>query len=287
MEMGTHSGNFWFLLGLAVIVLLEAIWLIIAKKQAFPWKESFANFGVAIIKRLIDLATYGVAAGVLFWVYDHRLFTIEIDSLGLGVGFFLLFEFAYYWHHRWAHEIRWMWATHSVHHSPNHMNLSVAARLGWTGLLSGSVLVFAPLAFVGFHPTLIFITLALSLFYQVFLHTELIGKLGPLEWVLNTPSHHRAHHGSNPRYIDKNYGGVLIIFDRLFGTFEKESEKVTYGLTKPLRTNNPIKIALNEWFGIGRDIGKSRNIKQALGYMFGRPGWKPSTEQRASQDAEA
>ncbi len=278
MEMGTHLGNFFFLAGLAAIVLLEAAWLILGKKQQFPWREATANFAVALIKRLIDLATYGVAAGVLFWVYQYRITTIFIDSLWLAVVFFLLFEFAYYWHHRWAHEIRWLWATHSVHHSPNHMNLSVSARLGWTGLLSGSVLVFAPLVLIGFHPTLIFITLALSLFYQVFLHTEVIGKLGPLEWIFNTPSHHRAHHGSNDQYLDKNYGGVLIIYDRLFGTFAEEKEKVVYGLTEPLWTNNPFKIGLAEWFAIGKDVAKAKSAKHAFFYMFGRPGWQPSVK---------
>ena len=186
MEMASELGNFIFLFGLLLLVILEAIWLILLKKQSFPWQEASANFGVAALKRLVDLATYGAAASVLFWAYEYRLFTIEINSVFVGVIYFFFFELVYYWHHRWAHEIRWMWATHSVHHSSEHMNLSVSARLGFTGLISGSVLVFLPLVFVGFHPLLVMLTLAASLFYQVFLHTELVGKLGPLEWLLNT-----------------------------------------------------------------------------------------------------
>lgn len=275
MEIANELGNFVFLLGLLLLVLIEAIWLICLKKQSFPWQEAGANFGVALIKRIVDIATYGAAASLLFWAYEYRLATFKLDSVLIVTVYFLLFEFVYYWHHRWAHEIRWMWATHSVHHSSDYMNLSVSARLGFTGLVSGSVLVFMPLVIIGFHPLLVILTLAVSLFYQVFLHTELVGKLGPLEWVLNTPSHHRVHHGSNRRYLNKNYGGVLIIFDRLFGTFAEEKEQVTYGLTVPINTQNPFKIALSEWINIAQDVKKAGRFSHAFGYMFGQPGWRP------------
>ena len=168
-----------------------------------------------------------------------------------------------------------MWATHSVHHSPEHMNLSVAGRLGWTGLLSGSVLCLTPMAWLGYHPLLILVGLAASLFYQIWLHTELVGKLGPLEWVFNTPSHHRVHHASNLQYIDKNYGGVLIIFDRMFGTFEEEKEAPRYGLVSPHGSLNPFVIGLYEWWQIGKDAVKAQNPKEFFLYLFGRPGWKP------------
>ncbi|WDE04437.1 sterol desaturase family protein [Thalassomonas viridans] len=275
METATHWNNAVFLVFLASVVALEALWLIAVRKKKFPWRESLANFSVAIIKRLIDLVTYGIAGGLVFWAYEYRVMTITVDNLATGIVYFLLFELAYYWHHRWAHKIRWLWATHSVHHSANHMNLSVAARLGWTGLLSGGVLVFMPLAVLGFHPLLIFVTLAISLFYQVFLHTELIGKLGPLEWFLNTPSHHRVHHGSNSRYLDKNFGGVLIIYDRLFATFAGEEEKVIYGLTRPLFSYNPVIIAFDEWVKMFRDLRRAQGIRQAFGFLFARPGWRP------------
>ncbi|MGB0835045.1 MAG: sterol desaturase family protein [Psychrobium sp.] len=267
--------NFLFLSLLLVCTLLEAAWITLVQGKHYPWMDSISNFGVGIIKRIVDLLTYGAAAALLFWVYQYRIWTIEINSLMIGLVFFLLFEFAYYWHHRWAHEVRWMWATHSVHHSATTMNLSVSARLGATGLISGSILVFSPLALLGFHPLLIVFTLAASLFYQVFLHTELVKTLGPLEWLLNTPSHHRVHHASNRQYINKNYGGVLIVFDRMFGTFAKEEEAVKYGLTIPFESKNPIKIALFEWRRILRDCRKATSLSQMFGYMFFGPGWKP------------
>ena len=276
MELGTRSGGFVFLGLLALVILVEAGWLIWRRRQAYPWKEAAASMGVAVIKRVVDAATAGIAAGVLFWVYDHRLWTLEIDSLWMGLAFFLLLELAYYWHHRWAHEIRWLWATHGVHHSPNHMNLSVAGRLGWTGLVSGSVLFFAPLALIGFHPIAIFLGLAVSLFYQIWIHTETIGRLGPLEWIFNTPAHHRVHHGSNPEYIDKNYGGVLIIYDRLFGTFAEERAPVRYGLVTPLKSNNPFVIAFFEWAAMARDVLRAESVRDIVLYLFGRPGWRPA-----------
>src|SRR5690606_23628431 len=134
------------------------------------------------------------------------------------------------------HEIRWLWATHAVHHSPNRMNFLTAERLGWTQNLSGAVLTLTPLLVIGFRAEDVLGMFALNLLYQYWLHTEMIGKLGWLEWIFNTPSHHRVHHGSNPQYLDANYGGILIIFDRLFGTFVEEKEKVVFGLVTPLRS---------------------------------------------------
>ncbi len=275
MEFGTHfdsnTGNFKFLIILVIFTLFEALWIIFRQKQ-YPWKEAGASFLVAFIKRVIDLATAGASIAFMLWVYQYRLWTIEvIDHPFVLLGLFLLVEFAYYWHHRFSHITRWIWATHSVHHSPNHMNLSVAGRLGWTSLLSGSILFFAPLSLIGFHPIAIFLMLAAGLFYQVWIHTELIKTLGPLEWILNTPAHHRVHHGSNAQYIDKNFGGVLIIFDRLFGTFEKEEQKVIYGLIKPMHSNNPFKIALFEWIHMFADLRHAQSTKHGLKILFGRP----------------
>ncbi|WP_461535058.1 sterol desaturase family protein [Spongorhabdus nitratireducens] len=281
------SGGLRFLVFLGIFVLLEAGWLILQRRQSYPWKPALASFAVAAIKRIIEVATAGIAAGFMFWVYSHRFWTIEITGLASGFLFFLLLEFCYYWHHRWAHEIRWLWATHCVHHTPADMNLSVSGRLGWTGLISGSVIFFAPLALIGFHPLAIFLGLSASLFYQIWIHTELVGKLGPLEWVFNTPSHHRAHHGSNRRYINKNYGGVLIIYDRIFGTFVEEivdeSEPVVYGLTRPVNSNNPFRIALHEWFNMARDLNQATSWKHIPGYLFGPPGWKPGRRRTGQQ----
>jgi len=136
------------------------------------------------------------------------------DGLAALLGLFVSSEFLYYWHHRASHRVRWLWATHSVHHSPTRLNLTAAIRLGWTGSISGSFVFFLPLAWIGFHPLMIVGMLSVNLLYQFFIHTELSPRLGPLEWVLNTPDHHRVHHASNDACLDKNYGGILIVFDR-------------------------------------------------------------------------
>ena len=277
MELGTHDGRFGFLIFLGAFVLLEALWLIFVRKSAYQWGHTAASFGVAALKRGADMLTGGIAAAILFWAYRHRIATIEIDSAGTLIVAFLAVEFAYYWHHRWAHQVRWLWATHGVHHTAPHMNLSVAGRLGWTGLLSGSVLFFAPLAYIGFHPAAIFLLLAASLFYQIWLHTELVPHLGPLEWVFNTPSNHRVHHGSNPEYLDRNFGGVLMIYDVLFGTYarEKPDTPVVYGVVEPMDSKNPFVISTYEWLRMARDVARARGIGQVLGFLFGRPGWRP------------
>lgn len=274
MELGAKSGGLVFLALLAMIAALEA-WWIMRRRGSYPWREAAASFSVALLKRGIDIFTAGVAAGIMFWAYEHRFWTQEINTAIDGLVFFLLFELVYYWHHRWAHEVRWLWATHSVHHSPNHMNLSVASRLGWTSLISGSIFVFVPLALAGYHPITIFLTLAASLTYQVWIHTETIGRLGPLEWIFNTPSHHRVHHASNLQYLDKNYGGVLIIYDRLFGTFAEEAEAPRYGLVTPHHNLNPFRIAFHEWISMAKDIARARTLWDMLCHMFGKPGWRP------------
>ncbi len=277
MELGTHLGKFGFIIFLGGFVLLEALVLIYGRGKNYELGHSAASFGVMLIKRVVDTLTVGLAAGIMFWFYEQRLMTFDIDSAWKVFAAFLAVEFAYYWHHRWAHEIRWLWATHGVHHTASYMNLSVAGRLGWTGLISGSVLFFAPLAVLGLHPVWIFIMLAAGLFYQIWIHTELVPRLGPLEYVFNTPSNHRVHHASNPEYLDKNYGGVLIIFDVLFGTHAKEERDnpVRYGIVEPMDSKNPFMIGFFEWIRMFFDVLGARTIREALGYMFGRPGWKP------------
>jgi sterol desaturase/sphingolipid hydroxylase (fatty acid hydroxylase superfamily) len=189
------------------------------------------------------------------------------------VGFFVL-EFFYYWQHRFSHTIRWFWASHAVHHSANELTLPAAARLSWTSGISGLWVFFLPMTLFGFHPLLVATLLTLNLQYQYFIHTEAVGRLGPLERVLNTPAHHRVHHGSNPEYLDKNFGGVLIVFDRLFGTFQSEraDTPVVYGLTKPLASNNPFVIALHEWGNLIADVRRAGSISGVLRALFGRPG---------------
>jgi sterol desaturase/sphingolipid hydroxylase (fatty acid hydroxylase superfamily) len=175
--------------------------------------------------------------------------------------------------HRADHRVRWLWATHSVHHSPENLNLSAAYRLGWTARLSVAPIFFAPLVLLGFPPVAVGGALAANLFYQFWLHAPWMPRLGPLEWVLNTPAHHRLHHASNAEYLDKNFGGVLIVFDRLFGTFvaETPSIEIRYGLVQPPGSYNPFLIGLHEWRAMGRDLVRSRSWQEAFRAMFGPP----------------
>lgn len=255
------------------IILLEASLIQYSHRSTFSWKESLSSLGVLIGHRISNTVFGALPIVVFSFAWQHRLWTIPLDQ---GWGILLLFigtEFCYYWHHRAAHKIRWLWATHAVHHSAQHLNLSAAFRLGWTGWLSGNFLFFIPLCWLGFHPLAVTTTLGLNLVYQFWIHTELIPKLGWLEWVLNTPSHHRVHHASNPGYIDRNYGGVLIIFDRWFGTFtsEQADRKPIYGLTHPLRSHNPATIALHEWQRLFQDLRCAKTWSARYRIVLGRP----------------
>ena len=186
---------------------------------------------------------------------------------------FFVDDFVYYWYHRFHHTIRVFWGSHVVHHSSQRYNLSTALRQPWTPFTS--LPFWLPLAFLGFAPWMILLQQSISLIYQFFIHTERIRKLPrPIEFIMNTPSHHRVHHGSNKQYLDKNYGGTLIVWDRLFGTFEPEDERVVYGLTKNIHTFNPMKVAFGEYIAIARDVISARSWRDACGYMFRGPGWQ-------------
>ncbi len=258
-----------------ILIFTEILLIVVWKKQKYPWQESLISFLVAVGHHISQMIP---TAGFLIFAWNHRIFTISLNHWWDVALLFLGIEFFYYWFHRASHRIRWFWASHVVHHSPEHFNLSVAYRLGWTGGISGSAIFFMPLAWLGFEPLTIAIALSLNLLYQFWIHTELIPKLGILELFFNTPSHHRVHHASNSAYIDRNYGGVLIIFDRLFGTFTSEntSNPPVYGLTHPIKSYNPLKIALHEWMQIYKDIISTDSWKKRFCYAFAPPDWKPN-----------
>lgn len=236
--------------------------------------ETAATFGVAIGQKIVRVLEAGLVSLPYAFVYAHRLYDIDAASpLGL-LALFLAIEFVYYWHHRASHRIRWMWATHAVHHTPTRMNMTAAIRLGWTGTISGNFLFFLPLVWIGFNPIAIVAMLGANLAYQFFIHTEFKPRLGPLEWVLNTPTHHRVHHAANRACIDKNYGGVLIVFDRLFGTFTAPpaGERLRYGVSGHAPSLNPLRIALGEWTAIWRDLRLAPTLSDKLRVMFAPPG---------------
>ncbi len=258
---------------LLITIVVEVILIQFNHNFNFSWQESFASLAVAIGHRITNTVFAVIPLGVYSYVWEHRLWTISLDHLWTIFVLFVGVEFFYYWYHRFAHEIRWLWATHAVHHSANYFNLSASFRLGWTAWLSGNYLFFVPLCWLGFAPSAIALTLAINLLYQFWIHTELIPKLGWFEWVFNTPSHHRVHHASNPEYIDRNYGGMLIIFDRLFGTFatENSNSPLVYGLTHPLQSYNPFKIAFHEWNQLFQELKHAKTWCDRCLIVIGRP----------------
>lgn len=246
----------------------------LADHDTHDLRESAASVGVAIGQSLIRGAEAIIIAIPFVFLYEHRLLDFNQTSLVALAALLIGSEFLYYWQHRASHRIRWMWATHSVHHSATRFNLTAAIRLGWTGAISGNFLFFLPLAWIGFHPFAIVAMLTVNLFYQLFIHTELAPRLGPLEWVLNTPAHHGVHHASNASCLDKNYGGILIVFDRLFGTFAQApaDEPLRYGLVGGTQTYNPFRIAFGEWIAMARDFGHAASWRARLRVLFAPPG---------------
>lgn len=262
---------------LITLAALEGVVLALTRKEAYDWRAALASLADFLLREFLvrRLLPLGLAAPVIAWVWQNRLTTVQLDTVSAFALLFLGQEFCYYWFHRASHRVRWFWATHAVHHSPEQLNLSASYRFGLTGRLSGSTLFYVPLIWLGFPPAAVFLTLSLNLLYQYWLHTTWIPKLGWFEYIFNTPSHHRVHHASNPEYLDANYGGVLIIFDRLFGTFigERADVPCRYGLVKPLRSYNPIKIAFHDWVQMARDLRQAKSWRARFMHMFGPPGW--------------
>ncbi|MDZ4842691.1 MAG: sterol desaturase family protein [Hyphomicrobium aestuarii] len=235
--------------------------------------ETAASVGVAFGDVVSRVLTSGLVAVPFLWLYQNRLFDIPLDNAWSLLALFVGVEFSYYWFHRASHRVRWLWATHAVHHSATHFNLSAAIRLGWTGQLTGAFVFFLPLALIGFHPVAIGLMVSLGLLYQFFLHTAYDVRFGPLEWVLNTPTHHRVHHASNETCLDKNYGSTLIVFDWMFGTFAQApaGEPLRFGLKDRFPSNNPFEIALGEWRRLLCDLWAAPNFAARLKVLFGAP----------------
>lgn len=231
---------------------------------------------VNLFWRLVVLVVYTA-------LWEWTPLRLSPSSWWTWVIVFFADDLAYYAFHRVSHRVRFFWAGHIVHHSSQHYNFSTALRQKWTPMLT--LPFWAPLALFGIPPWVIFTAMAWSLLYQFFLHTEKIAKLPPwFEAIMNTPSHHRVHHGSDADYLDVNYAGILIIWDRLFGSFVPETHRVTYGLTKNIDTYNPFKVAFGEFAALGRDVRNASGFRAKLGHAFGPPGWRPRAEaERASR----
>jgi len=257
-----------------LLLLAEAVAGAIMRRDIYDFKDAAASVSMGIGSVIVDLAAKAIQFSVLTFLHRFALFSIGFQWW----AWILLFfgdEFSYYWFHRVSHECRFFWASHVVHHSSQRYNFSTALRQTWTGSFCSFVF-WLWLPVVGFAPVMIMTMKAISLLYQFWIHTELLTSIGPLERILNTPSHHRVHHGSNPRYIDRNHGGTLIIWDKLFGTFEPENpaDPPRFGLTHNIDTHNPMRIAFHEWVQMFRDAWNAPGWANKLLYIFGNPGWR-------------
>jgi sterol desaturase/sphingolipid hydroxylase (fatty acid hydroxylase superfamily) len=255
------------------LMLAEGALLARTRRRGYAAADTAASLSMGIGNVGIDLVMKAVHFALLVAVGRWALLRIE-PSWWSWALLIVAGDLVYYWFHRLHHEVRVLWAAHVNHHSSQRYNLSTALRQSWTTPFT-SLLFWWPLALLGFPPAMILAMIAINTLYQFWIHTELIERIGPLERVLNTASHHRVHHGANLEYLDRNHGGVFIVWDKLFGTFEPERAAVRYGLTKNIETFNPLRIALHEWGAIVRDVRRARTWRARFGYVFGPPGWSP------------
>jgi sterol desaturase/sphingolipid hydroxylase (fatty acid hydroxylase superfamily) len=249
--------------------------------------DSWASLAMGVGNLVVAAVWKTVAVGALFFVYQFHLFDIDMQAWWAWALVIVGDDFCYYWFHRFGHRVRIGWAGHVNHHSSTFYNYTTALRQSWTSPFF-KVWFYLPLVLVGFHPLMVITSQAISLLYQFWIHTEVIKKLpAPFEWLFNTPSHHRVHHGANDEYVDRNYGGILIIWDRLFGTFQPEGEIPHYGLRKEFHSRNPFWIAFHEWVSLWRDIRRARGWRVRFQLMFRPPGWSPTAaaDGAAEQDS--
>ncbi|MDD7805807.1 MAG: sterol desaturase family protein [Endozoicomonas sp. (ex Botrylloides leachii)] len=263
-----------------ITITLEILWLKAHPKEylsaRYSWPDFLANISLGALYQVGEkLAGIWVMA-IYNSLFNFSLFNIPNTAWSIML-LFLLQDFLYYWFHRASHNIRWMWASHVSHHSSKTLNFSTAFRQNLMYPISGMWLFWVPLIMLGFQPKTVIAVVLLNLFYQFFIHSQVVPKLGRFEWLFNTPRHHRVHHAHNPVYIDKNFGGILIIWDRLFGTFvaEKESEPCRYGIPKQIESTNPITLSFHEWRDMLKDaFAPGKTLRQRLKHLYGYPSWQ-------------
>jgi sterol desaturase/sphingolipid hydroxylase (fatty acid hydroxylase superfamily) len=254
--------------------------------KRYPWGESGVSLllgaGHAVTGFIFKAVVIGVF-GVIVW--NWRIYTVPMDTWWAWALLFFLEEFAYYWLHRCSHRSAYLWAAHRVHHSPNEITLATSYRLNLAPVLFPSWAFFLPIVWIGFPPLAVFGMYALNLIYQSWVHTTLIPPLGPIEGILNTPSAHRVHHASNVEYLDKNYGGVLMIYDLMFGTYQAEDPaiEIVYGLVHPEHSLNPLWVAYGGYVMLLRQVYQARNWRERWNLLIKPPGWSPAPAEAASK----
>lgn len=259
-----------------ILIVVELVIDKLRKSHLYRMNDTVSNLNAGIVSQVVGIFTKVITIGVYIWLYDnYRIFKEIPNTWYTYILLFIGVDFFYYWFHRMSHEVSVLWGTHVVHHQSEEYNLSVALRQSATQTF-GSFWFYLPLAFIGFSPILFATIAAIQTLYQFWIHTRLINKMPTwFEFVFNTPSHHRVHHGVNLKYIDKNHGGTLIIFDRIFGTFQIEEEEVQYGITSQLKSWN-IAVANFDYYGwIVQQLSKVKNVKDFLFVLIKPPGWRP------------
>ena len=267
--------NSIYIVALPIILLMIMVEVLVANAKniaAYKKQDSLGTLGLLTGNIFVALSIKGLTLAFHIFLYEFRFFDLVsvMPIWALWIITFILIDFIFYFYHRISHRSRFLWAIHMSHHSSEEMNFFVSFRQAWLGPIS-KIPFFMLLPLIGLDPTMIAVAGVISTLWGVIGHTQVINKLGPLEWVFNTPSHHRVHHGSNLQYIDKNYGNLLIIWDRFFGTFEPENEPVKYGMVKNVNTFNPFKITLMGWQEIILDMKNSKSSREAMTHFFGPP----------------
>ena len=282
-ELLTYAAPFFVMLVIAEYVSFRHTGDHAHDHVGYARSDTATSLAMGAGNMVINVGWKVAVAAIYAGVYELTPLRLASSSPWTWVLLFFADDFAYYWFHRVSHESRLFWGSHVVHHSSEHYNLSTALRQTWVPMTS--FVFWVPLAAIGIPPWMILLQQAISLTYQFFIHTERVGRLPrPVELLLNTPSHHRGHHGSNEVYLDKNYGGILIVWDRLLGTFQPETERVTYGLTTNIETFNPIKVATHEYAAMIEDVRSARTWRDRVGFVLRGPGW--AYERRAELAAQ-
>ncbi len=274
--------------GFVALVLIEMIWAWRRNARAYEPKDTLTSLAFGLGSTVSGLLFGGLFFALYLFLWEFRAFDIGW-AWWAWIACFVLDDLKYYWVHRFGHRVRWFWASHVNHHSSQHYNLSTALRQTWTGFLTLGFLFALPLVLLGFHPAMIAICGGFNLIYQFWIHTEAIDKMPRwFEAVMNTPSHHRVHHATNPRYLDRNYAGVFIVWDKMFGTFEPEraDETIRYGIIKQLGSFNLLWAVFHEWIGIVQDMWRAP-WKHKLSYLLKAPGWTHDGSRQTSDDIRA
>ena len=265
----------WAIPLFVIVIALELILNAVQQRNLYNAKDAVASITMGIGSVIIGVGVKFVAFMVMEAIHQFAIFDIGTQWWAWVLLFFAD-DFSFYWHHRLSHEVRILWAAHVNHHSSVYLNFSTALRQSWAELFYKYIFwLWLPL--VGFEPWMIMVMMSFSLIFQFLQHTQMVKKLGPIEWVFNTPSHHRVHHASNIRYLDQNHAGVLIIWDRLFGTYSEEldEEKPVFGITTNIHTYNPLRIATHEYAAWWADMKRANSWHERFMYTFAPPGWSP------------